>query len=559
MRDQWSSCIHKFREPHMVIMADNKTKMLVDEYMFLPVTYDLHGKTYTVDLRLTILKIAKGNDIIIGLPEIARLFPHLFLDMVERFTEMSRKAQLSNSVPQPLHGLTNSAFLSDSEKMAYILDSEARLDDRRYSAPINTIYTNLGRTRSQTLQQTLQPTTPTIPSQPVIPVATTPIPIPTVFAPALSIPTTPVVYDLTSTTPPLPPYEPVNRIQTSKPSSQMEIQQQIPEVQREREAYYRAKPIGIDLSRYPEDPSQPQPYQRLTAYMRRYQFGVPEGWQDLETPYGHLPLADLRNGNAFTTCAPKLRDARTFAQIDECSSYCRHEAWPYDLVVAVLVPDICRCCIDKMDHYHLDGTSDRHEYFNLTETERDQRHRTFKVNTTSLPFFPDCMKITYANRYGLADTPQQPTSSSSSAPRLPRTPVPAVEKRPRFMRLSQRGIQARIERGEPYEDDLHPDNSDNEAVTEVLNMISSSSVEPEPVAATSLTLQNTPADNQRSPVHQIITQFCRQHRLNAAFQYEASVPSLRREPAETLIERLHNGRYWVLSLAHGTGCVPTCN
>ena len=101
MRDQWSSCIHKFCEPHMVIMADNKTKMLADEYMFLPVIYDLHGKQHTVDIRLTILKMAKGNDIIIGLPEIARMFPHLFLDMVERFTEMSRKAQQSTSVPQP--------------------------------------------------------------------------------------------------------------------------------------------------------------------------------------------------------------------------------------------------------------------------------------------------------------------------------------------------------------------------------------------------------------------------------------------------------------------------
>ena len=106
--------------------------MLVDEYMFLPVTFDLHGKSYTVDLRLTILKMAKGNDIIIGQPEIACLFPHLFLDMVERFAEMSRKAQESNSVPQPLHGLTSSAFLSDSEKMAYILESRARLDDPSY-------------------------------------------------------------------------------------------------------------------------------------------------------------------------------------------------------------------------------------------------------------------------------------------------------------------------------------------------------------------------------------------------------------------------------------------
>ena len=53
MRGQWRSCIHKFRDLHMVIMADNKTTMLAGEYMFLPVTYDLNGEYNTVDLRLT--------------------------------------------------------------------------------------------------------------------------------------------------------------------------------------------------------------------------------------------------------------------------------------------------------------------------------------------------------------------------------------------------------------------------------------------------------------------------------------------------------------------------
>ena len=111
------------------------------------------------------------------------------------------------------------------------------------------------------------------------------------------------------------------------------------------------------------------------------------------------------------------------------------------------------------------------------------------------------------------------------------------------MRLSQRSIQDRIERGEPYEDDLHPDNSDNETETkqESLNMISSSSaVSPEPIAATSQTLKDTPADQQAAPVHQTITQFCRQHRLNAAFKYDADVPAARRESPKTLIERLHH-------------------
>ena len=47
------------------------------------------------------------------------------------------------------------------------------------------------------------------------------------------------------------------------------------------------------------------------------------------------------------------------------------------------------------------------------------------------------------------------------------------------MQLSQRGIQARIERGESN-DDLHPDNNDDEAIeikSESLNMISSYSAD----------------------------------------------------------------------------------
>ena len=67
------------------------------------------------------------------------------------------------------------------------------------------------------------------------------------------------------------------------------------------------------------------------------------------------------------------------------------------------------------------------------------------------------------------------------------------------MQLSQRGIQARIERGEPNEDDLHPDNNDDEVIeikSESLNMISSYSADapesvanqvPGAVAATSMT------------------------------------------------------------------------
>ena len=174
-----------------------------------------------------------------------------------------------------------------------------------------------------------------------------------------------------------------------------------------------------------------------------------------------------------------------------------YDRWPYDLVVAVLVPDTCSCYIDKMDHYHLADTSDHHEYFNLSETEQDKCLRSYKANSISMPFFPDGMKVTYTNRHGLASVPPQPTSSSSSAPPPLRTPVPVREKRPRFMRLSQRGIQARIEMGEPYEDDLHPDNSDNEA--EALNMIGSSSVEPEPVAATSLTFRPSSIRPRPSP------------------------------------------------------------
>ena len=185
--------------------------------------------------------------------------------------------------------------------------------------------------------------------------ASTPTPIRTVPAPALSTPTRPTVYDLTipspHVTPPSPPslvaepsdFHSISLTQTSN----MGIKKQIEEIQRERLNYYRAKPIGIDLTSYTYS-TLPPPYQRLAGYMQIHNLVVPEDWQDLETPYGHLPLADPTKGNQFTCCAPKLRDFRdfrAFAQIDECNAYCMHEAWPYDLVVSVLVPDTCRWTI----------------------------------------------------------------------------------------------------------------------------------------------------------------------------------------------------------------------
>ena len=98
----------------------------------------------------------------------------------------------------------------------------------------------------------------------------------------------------------------------------MGFKKQIEEIQRERLNYYRAKPIGIDLTSYTYS-TLPPPYQRLAGYMQIHNLVVPENWQDLETPYGHLPLADPTKGNHFTCCAPKLRDFRAFAQIDECN------------------------------------------------------------------------------------------------------------------------------------------------------------------------------------------------------------------------------------------------
>ena len=96
-----------------------------------------------------------------------------------------------------------------------------------------------------------------------------------------------------------------------------------------------------------------------------------------------------------------------------------------------------------MDHYQLADTNDRHEYFNLSESEQVKCLRSYKANSISMPFFPDGMQVTYNNRYGIAGPPQQSSSSSSSAPAPPRIPLPEPERRPRFMRLSQRGIQVR--------------------------------------------------------------------------------------------------------------------
>ena len=64
----------------------------------------------------------------------------------------------------------------------------------------------------------------------------------------------------------------------------MEIQKQIVEVRRELKSYYGTKPMNIDLTRYPEYPSLPTPFQRLTAYMHKHEYGVPEDWQNLGLP-----------------------------------------------------------------------------------------------------------------------------------------------------------------------------------------------------------------------------------------------------------------------------------
>ena len=133
LREILLPCIHQFRSVHRVILADNKSVLPVNEYLLVKCSYELNHMTYVVDLRLTILPMNNGNDIIIGLPEIANQFSNLFVSMVKNFITKKHRVSSPSSVPQPLHMLT------EAEKDAYILEQRDRLNDRNY-----------GRTRSST-------------------------------------------------------------------------------------------------------------------------------------------------------------------------------------------------------------------------------------------------------------------------------------------------------------------------------------------------------------------------------------------------------------------------
>ena len=54
LRADLEPCIHQYRSPHAVILADNITMPTVNEYLLVPVNYVLNGKSHVVELRLTI-------------------------------------------------------------------------------------------------------------------------------------------------------------------------------------------------------------------------------------------------------------------------------------------------------------------------------------------------------------------------------------------------------------------------------------------------------------------------------------------------------------------------
>ena len=156
--------------------------------------------------------------------------------------------------------------------------------------------------------------------------------------------------------------------------------------------------------------------------IRSYLSFMPDqvGWSDHP-----IILPDRVPESPTDVCAPKLHEFQTFAQINECKAYCQCEVWPYDLVVAYLVPDTCCCCNNSMGH----------DYVDLTVRQRGLCRRSYSQldkPARQCPF-PSGMKVTYNSRTGEAGPPQQSISSSSSAPPQSRTPVPAPEKRPRFI------------------------------------------------------------------------------------------------------------------------------
>jgi len=105
MRETLEPCIHQFRVQQRVILADNKTTLSVNEYLLVKCAYMLNNMKHVVDLRLTILPMSNGNDIIIGLPEIANKFADLFIDMVRQLTTTTQRKAPPMAYLEPLHHL----------------------------------------------------------------------------------------------------------------------------------------------------------------------------------------------------------------------------------------------------------------------------------------------------------------------------------------------------------------------------------------------------------------------------------------------------------------------
>ena len=97
LRANLAPCIDQYHTPHAVIQADNM--LTFNEYLLVPVKYVLNGKSHVVKLRLTILPMSEGNQIIIGLPGLAGPLSDLFVDMAHNLKEITRQATLSSSAP----------------------------------------------------------------------------------------------------------------------------------------------------------------------------------------------------------------------------------------------------------------------------------------------------------------------------------------------------------------------------------------------------------------------------------------------------------------------------
>ena len=247
--------------------------LTVNEYLLVPVKYMLNGKSHVVKLRLTILPMSEGNQIIVGLPELAGPLSDLFADMVQKLKDVASKAALAaRSIPRPLH------MIRSTDLQQQYLE---QMHDNLNFEPVSS------RTRCRTANapppagaEIVNLNTPVTAS--LAPVTTTHdliSPEPNVFA--YQSPTSGITYtefDLRGN-----PAD-RSRIVITENISAIDIQHEQHRIDKRK--WRDQCPIGIDQRLYPEYADLPEPYKPFCHYMRKHHYTVPADWQDRDCPAG---------------------------------------------------------------------------------------------------------------------------------------------------------------------------------------------------------------------------------------------------------------------------------